>query len=859
MYMREVLGKLRQSTRRCIGFLGRKEPRTLKLGNKMIDLSFAMAGVFTFSLLLSFMAGSIFLKPHGSNAVTGLGLVEPPTIALDVSSNSVNLEITPTPSGTLVSGSHLLSVSTNMPIGYNLSLSTTSLSGGITPITGTIVSPIALTNNTWGYALTNSGAVGVTNGFDASYATPTPSAASKWANPTSNQVIKKTTAPVTGDTADVYYGAKVNTAVPAGTYVNVVSYSATSNVPDPIPSPQIQSISPTTGDSAGGDTITITGRGFTLNDRSITTAVKIGGSNCTNVQIASNTPIVGQDTVTCKIPARNIQTKSETVDVDVSTWYGNPKLAESYTYTKEYFSFKVDTRMTDTLDNASDHFSGNATSFSVPASSVTSYNYDWLVDCGVEGQALGRFTGASSASDNGYTCNYPVAGAYTITIIPANHTSNGWMNAFGFGDAGATGLANSQANRNLFLSIETPFPTKSRGMHYAAFSNTFRGAKNAIGIPANLFQNVRFSSGAAHYAFRSAFQEFGYNSTTMTLPDNLFGAFLGTPATTTLTYTFGATFMNAAYNSKNATIPAGLFSGVISNNVTDFRFTFAETFRGYGYASTVAQIPASLFSSINTSSGEQFRRMFQATFQNYGRNNIAGTGIPSGLFATINTSGAQGAGNALMNGMFFQTFNYAFYSSTNTSLTIPANLFQNIHTAGVEDLSYLYSSAFDRYGYKAPRLTIPSGLFGALDMSSATNINMMFKMTFYNCGYSSTVGAIPSNLLSNINTSSATSLDSVFYSTFESYAYATTIPNTDINDIWGSAVLTGVTAANAGGDTPGGVFFRTFYNSRNIAGNAQTFINNKLGGIVPTLNAGTFYGSTISDIASLAGNWKTNT
>ncbi|MFV0484673.1 MAG: IPT/TIG domain-containing protein [Candidatus Saccharimonadales bacterium] len=520
-----------------------------------------------------------------------------------------------------------------------------------------ISSPVALANNTWGYAInrvsSSSDDNTVLNGFDVSYASP--NNLSKWADPTGPTIFKKTMMPVVDDVTDVFFGVKADTSVPAGNYTNKVTYSATANVPDPAPSPIIQSIFPTTGDSAGGETITIIGQGFTLNDQSVTSAVKIGGSDCANVQIASNTPISGQDTITCKIPARNIQAKSEVVDVDVFTWYGNPKLATSYTYTKEYFSFKIDTRLTDTLDNASNHFSGSATTFSIPASSVTSYGYDWLIDCGVEGQAPGRFTGAASASNDGYACNYPIAGAYVVTILPANHTSSGWLDAFGF-DEGVVGLANSQSNRNLLLSIETPFPTKSRRMHYAAFSNTFRGAKNAVDIPANLFQNIKFSSGSAHHAFRHTFRDFGYNSTTMTLPDNLFGSFLDTSTSTTLEYTFGSTFMNAAYNSKNATIPDGLFSGILS---------------------------------------------------------------------------------------------------------------------------------------------------------------------------------------------------------FENYAYATTALKTDISSIWGSATLTGVTAANAGGEATG-VFFRTFYNSRNINGNAQTFINSKLSGLVPTLNAGTFYGSTIGDIASLAANWKTN-
>lgn len=194
MYMREVINKLRL-------FVARKTYRkacSLQLSNKKADLTFTATGVLTGSFILSFIAGSFLLQPHGSEAVTGLGLAEASTLALNSSSSSVNMEIIPSSGGMLTSGSHTLTANTNVPTGYSLSLNTTTATNNLTASTGTIAVPVALSNNTWGFALngvtSSTSANTVTNGFDASYATPTPSTASKWANPgTSTTIILCTT------------------------------------------------------------------------------------------------------------------------------------------------------------------------------------------------------------------------------------------------------------------------------------------------------------------------------------------------------------------------------------------------------------------------------------------------------------------------------------------------------------------------------------------------------------------------------------------------------------------------------------------------------------------------------------------
>jgi hypothetical protein len=52
------------------------------------------------------------------------------------------------------------------------------------------------------------------------------------------------------------------------------------------------------------------------------------------------------------------------------------------------------------------------------------------------------------------------------------------------------------------------------------------------------------------------------------------------------------------------------------------------------------------------------------------------------------------------------------------------------------------------------------------------------------------------------------------------------------------------------------VFNQTFNGMASLTGEAQTFINNYLGGITPSSPAGTFKNTGVSDLASLANNWK---
>lgn len=229
----------------------------------------------------------------------------------------------PTANNGLASGSHTLTASTNVHTGYHLTL----LAAAITQPTplqataGSFASPVVLANNTWGYAIANTG------GFDASYTTPTPNTTSRWASPTTITTVKNTTTATINDQTTIYYAAKADITLPSGTYANTIRYTATANMTD-IPVPTITSITPNSGTPLGGTQITIVGTGFTVNDQSVTTGVTLADQNCTNVSISSNTPTAGQDTITCNTPAH----AAGAVWVRVFTWRAAANMPNGYTY-----------------------------------------------------------------------------------------------------------------------------------------------------------------------------------------------------------------------------------------------------------------------------------------------------------------------------------------------------------------------------------------------------------------------------------------------------------------------------------------------------------------------------------------------
>ncbi len=161
---------------------------------------------------------AIVLSPVAASAASSNTTVQA-TVASVISVSStptVAISVTPAVGGVEATANDTVSVDSNDPDGYNLTLendATLTMSGPsaatLAKTTGTYGTPTALINNSWGYRL---------SGFTAGTYAGVEDAA---------QNIKSTTATAAGDTTIVTYGVKVDTTKPAGVYSDSVTYTAT--------------------------------------------------------------------------------------------------------------------------------------------------------------------------------------------------------------------------------------------------------------------------------------------------------------------------------------------------------------------------------------------------------------------------------------------------------------------------------------------------------------------------------------------------------------------------------------------------------------------------------------------------------
>lgn len=154
-----------------------------------------------------------------ANAYTYVG------IFLAVSPNILNIDVSPSPDGTLKKADNTLTVSTNSPNGYNLSLEMSSTERRlrnsasthfINSTGGDWYSPIALSANTWGFATD-----------DAIFNSDTFAAIPAKGSP---QIIRSTGIPVTNENTKVYIGVKADMSLPVDTYSGEIIYTATAAV-----------------------------------------------------------------------------------------------------------------------------------------------------------------------------------------------------------------------------------------------------------------------------------------------------------------------------------------------------------------------------------------------------------------------------------------------------------------------------------------------------------------------------------------------------------------------------------------------------------------------------------------------------
>jgi hypothetical protein len=352
----------------------------------------------------------------------------------------------------------------------------------------------------------------------------------------------------------------------------------------------------------------------------------------------------------------------------------------------ECFAFTIDTRLID--DGTT---TGTDTDFAIPTSGYvggTDNSYSWTIDWG-DGSTPQTVSGTGDTSA-GITHDYsPTGGAgkYRITIRPDTTATDGWFNAFGFNEG--TSGANAHTNKYKFLSINTPFTNLMRSTNSSyRFAFIFCYTRNAIGIPANLFTNIR------------------------------------TDTTTDFSSMFIYTFNSFARNSTIATIPQDLFTNIDTSNGTDFSRMFFGTFSNFAPTSPIATIPQDLFDSINTSKGTDFSYMFYQTFYSFAYNSSIAT-IPQGLFDNIYTRNGTN-----FESMFYGTFSYFAYNSL--TATIPQGIFDHIDTSKGTNFRLMFCFTFSYFAYTSPIATIPPNLFDKIDTSKGTSFYGMFASTFYN-------------------------------------------------------------------------------------------------------------------------------
>lgn len=142
----------------------------------------------------------------------------------------VELALTPSGTGVQSTASDVVSVSSNNPGGYTLTIQAssaalTSPSGTIAAASGTQAAPAALGLNTWGYRVDGLGGFGA--GPTTAQSNAAVGAVTYAALPTSaGNEIKSAAGTATNDQTTVWYSAAIDTDTPSDTYTTTVTYTA---------------------------------------------------------------------------------------------------------------------------------------------------------------------------------------------------------------------------------------------------------------------------------------------------------------------------------------------------------------------------------------------------------------------------------------------------------------------------------------------------------------------------------------------------------------------------------------------------------------------------------------------------------
>ena len=708
-----------------------KLEKLLLISSTFLVLSFL--SLATFPQALKFTQAATF--PHGPVPESAI------SVASSSSSTGINMAAVP---NTITTASDSASVSTTTITGYNLKFSTNSTSSNLEHLSlsgysiPTISAATPLTNNSWGFSLTNPDPTPLT----ANFSTVPSSAAPTTLKSTSIATDDGTTD--IPDVVNIYYGAKVDSTIPSGTYGNTVLYTATSNLVD---APSITSVSPSTGPTTGGTTITITGDNFDS-----TTNVTVDGEDCFNIQIISNTQI------TCDTPSN---VNPGPVDVTITTQGGEETLTDGFTY-------QLPITYCGTTDFECIIFTINTSdgTYNIPtggrvAGMDHSYNWDvYINDVLTTDCPSGNCTGTSGMAvpeANGIALTGLTNGQHQIKILSHNGPAPGWGNAFGH-RFGTVGAANTATNKNKMITLDAPLTTmafvpkttESITDASSMFNGIFNGCNN-LTTPASFtttytlpstFTNLSWFLNGIHYPSK------------LTDPVDLTGLAGFLDNNTTITNLSG--FLDTAHDGSNLlTTPidltplSGWFNG--NNSITDLSDFLRYTHNSNtNLTATIDLSPLSGWFNANTSITDLHLFMTETYLQS-----------PK-IIDPIDLSPISGwfyHNNSITNLSDF--LEYAHISYVGSDLSAPVDL-TPITDWFYHNTSITHMSSFLWYAYSAypgnTNLTTPTDLTPIAEWFSANNSiidlgGFLGGVHYYNFNLSDPIDLSPVSGWFNANTS----------------------------------------------------------------------------------------------------------
>ena len=153
---------------------------------------------------------------------------------ISISATNAAFAITPTASGAMSSGSATVTITTNAPAGYNLSIGATerNLVNGSHTIpfsTANQTTPGTLTGSMWGYRVDGIGGFGTST---TTQETNVANSAFTWAGIpalTAPTIIRNQSSAITNHATTVWYGARSSGTQASGNYITTVTYTALTN------------------------------------------------------------------------------------------------------------------------------------------------------------------------------------------------------------------------------------------------------------------------------------------------------------------------------------------------------------------------------------------------------------------------------------------------------------------------------------------------------------------------------------------------------------------------------------------------------------------------------------------------------